>query len=77
MEVHGAQTSRVREVLNKRRWLKDWLNAAGKPLGRLTRTDAPAFIWLASGSIRLPRHLPQAKLASQQGIFPRKRLELP
>ena len=77
VEVHSAQTNKVREVLNKHRWLKDWLSTDAEPLERLTRTNAPAFIWLASGSIKLPRHLPQAKRALQEGIYPRKRLELP
>ena len=77
MEVHGAQTSKVREVLKELRWLKDWLNGDGQSPGRLTRTDAPAFFWLASGPFRLPRHLPQARQAAQEGIYPKKSLPLP
>ena len=79
VEVHAVQTNKVREVLNKLRWLKDWLNDAGQPLGRITATDGPThpFVWLASGSIRLPATSPQARQASQAGIRPRKRLSLP
>ena len=66
IEVHGAQTNKVKEVVKKLRWLKDWLNDAGQPLVPLTRADGhvPAFVWLASASIKLPRTTPQAKLAS-------------
>ena len=79
MEVHAVQTNKVREVLNKLRWLKDWLNDAGQPLERMTVADGPTqpFVWLASGSIRLPDTSPQARQASQAGIRPRKRLLLP
>ena len=79
IEVHGAQTNKVKEVINKLRWLKDWLNDAGRPLGHLTRTDKrlPAFVWLASASIKLPPTSPQARLASQEGIIPRRALKLP
>ena len=79
IEVHGAQTNKVRDVIRKLHWLKDWLADAGRPLGRLTEANGhpPAFVWLASASIRLPPTAPQAKLAFQEGIFPRKTLDLP
>lgn len=79
IEVHGAQTNKVKEVVKKLRWLKDWLNDAGQPLAHLTLSDRhlPAFVWLASASIKLPSTTPQAKLASQEGIFPRRILNLP
>lgn len=79
VEVHPAQTNRVRGMLNKLRWLQDWLAGDGRPLDRLTDRDGPTrpFVWLASGSIRLPANSPQARQASQAGIRPRKRLSLP
>ncbi len=72
--MHSAQTSEVRAMLNKLRWLKDWLAGEGEPLGRLT--DKGAFVWLASGAIRLPRTTPQYRLVAREGILPRKRLDL-
>ncbi len=79
IEVHGAQTGKVKEMIRKLDWLKDWLNADGQPLRRMTGTDdaVPAFVWLASGRLNLPPNSRQAKLARQKGIFPRKRLVLP
>ena len=79
IEVHSAQTSKVREVLRKLRWLKDWLASDGVSLQRLTTADGPvpAFVWIASGSNRLPSTTRQAKLAAQEGVYPRKRLQLP
>ena len=79
VEVHSAQTSEVKQVLRKLRWLKDWLNADGQPLRRITADNGsiPAYVWIASGRNRLPRHTRQAKLAAQEGIKPRKSLELP
>lgn len=78
IEVHSAQTSEVRAVLNKLRWLKDWLAGEGEPFGRLTETKGtlPAFVWLASGAFRLPKTTPQYRLAATAGIVPRKRLNL-
>lgn len=79
VEVHGAQTSKVREALRKLDWLKDRLNADGQLLRRMTAADGPApvFVWLASGRLNLPPNSRQAKLASQAGIYPRRRLDLP
>lgn len=79
VEVHPAQTNRVKGMLNKLRWLRDWLQTDGEPLRRLTRLNGPTcpFVWLASGPIRLPPNSPEARQASQAGIRPRKRLSLP
>lgn len=79
VEVHAAQTNKVREMLNKLRWLKDWFQADGKPLHEMTAFNGPTgpFVWLASGAIRLPPHSRQAKQAAQAGIVPRIRLPLP
>lgn len=78
VEVHAAQTNKVRGMLNKLRWLKDWLQADGEPLRGMTESNGPTppFVWLASGPIRIPPNSPQARLASQAGIRPRKRLSL-
>lgn len=78
VEVHVAQTNKVRGMLNKLRWLKDWLQGEGKPFRGMTESNdvTPPFVWLASGPIRIPANSPQARLASQAGIRPRKRLFL-
>lgn len=78
IEVHGAQTSKVREVIRKLQWLKRWLAGDGEPLGRLTDGTGPnpSFVWLASGRMSLPHTTRHAKLAAQHGVYPRKRLDL-
>ncbi len=80
IEVHGAQTKKVGEVVKKLQWLKDWLDQeTQEPLRQLTRPngDPPAFVWLASGTVNLPRNSPQRKQAAVAGILPRKHLNLP
>lgn len=79
VEIHGAQTNKVGDVLKKLRWLKDWLEGPGEPLLGLTndRGPLPAFVWIASGQIRLPPTSRHARQAAQAGIFPRKLLRLP
>ncbi|MCY3838061.1 MAG: hypothetical protein OXH09_05330 [Gammaproteobacteria bacterium] len=79
VEVHGAQTNKVGDVLKKLHWLKGWLAGPGERLLRLTDGGAPtpAFVWLASGPIRLPPTSRHARQASQAGVFPRKELHIP
>ena len=79
IEVHGAYTSKVGEVIKKLRWLKDWLAGDGESLNRLTgpSSEPPSYVWLASGRISLPPHTRQFKEAAKWGILPRKTLDLP
>jgi hypothetical protein len=58
VEVHSAQTSKVSEVEKKLDWLLRYLQGeAQKQLASMPH----AIHWVASGSIDIPKHLPQYK----------------
>lgn len=73
LEIHPASSLHVGEVLNKLRWLKDWL-----------ANDAPAlkampglFRWVATGSIAFRRGSRQERQIAEQGLrFPSKQVDL-
>ena len=64
VEVHEARTRKhAREVLNKLRWLKDWLDTA--PLGTIRRRR---FHWAATGKVDIPKTNHELKQLAEQGI---------
>jgi hypothetical protein len=73
IEVHPASTGEVEAVLNKLRWLKDWLRIQAPKLHRLTA--AQAYYWLATGGVHIRPGSPQARRLQSAGLFsPRNRL---
>ena len=70
IEVHPATTKEVSKVLEKLRWLRDWLNAEADQLNRLTlRADAKLrFVWIASDRVSIPKNSPQARQLNKRGI---------
>lgn len=66
IEVHPATDQEVSTVLNKLRWVRDWLSASGFPL-----TDPkPEFIWISSGRTSSSLSAPLRKrLAERHGLF--------
>ena len=80
IEVHSATTKEVTAVLNKLRWLQDWLNDGAGRLKRMTDRAAPGvrFVWIASAGVNIPPHTRQARQLSRCAIQgPKKRLSLP
>lgn len=79
IEVHSATTGEVTKVLEKLQWLQDWLNGEAELLKRLTDRAGKdiRYVWIASGRIRIPSHMPQAKRLNQNGLPLKTRLELP
>ncbi len=80
VEVHSATTKEVSRVLNKLRWLQDWLSTEAEQLRIMTdRTGADIrFVWIASAGVNISRNSPQARRLSQSAIRqPRKQLSLP
>jgi hypothetical protein len=76
VEFHPANTSNVKEVLEKLRWLKEWLSSKAPELHRLTPPRA-AYHWLATGGVHITRNSPQARQLAQAGLMmPRKVLNL-
>ena len=80
LEVHPAATSNVGEVITKLSWLRAWLRDEAPRLESLTVTDSdiPAFVWVATAGVHIPRNSPQARRLSSQGLrMPRRALRLP
>lgn len=74
VEVHSANTSEVRTVLNKLKWLKDWLNHHATEINKL-KAKTP-FYWIQSKGFAIPKTSPQYRAASNAGIKPIAKLYL-
>jgi hypothetical protein len=66
VEVHPASSSHVRDMINKVRWLRGWLNSEAPLLDALPRH----FVWVASGKVSLPPTGPQLRQLAAAGIAP-------
>ncbi len=75
VEVHTANTSEVRKMSNKLKWLKDWLVHKAPEINRLRATEK-AFVWIQSDGFAIPAHAPQLRVLAQLGLKPVARLEL-
>jgi len=62
VEVHPAASTNVKEIKQKLLWVTAWLK--DKPLNNLEKS----FHWVASGSVRIPRHAKQFKEAASLGL---------
>ena len=69
VEVHSAQTGEVRAVLNKLKWLKDWLNSQAPEINKL-KAKEKAFTWVSSGRFSILKTSPQYKQCAQKGLIP-------
>ena len=70
IEVHSATTREVSAVLQKLRWLRDWLNNDAEYLLRMTNATAKdrRYVWIASAGVRIPKNSPQARQLNASGI---------
>ena len=76
IEVHPASTSNVKEMVAKVDWLRLWLRDDAPDLDRLTRRK-PAFVWIASGAVHIPKNSPQFRRLAGAGIrYPCKHLTI-
>lgn len=64
IEVHPASSHHIQGVLAKLAWLKRWLVSSAPRLNRMPKK----YVWVASGSVRLPRHSQQRRRLAAQGI---------
>lgn len=64
VEVHPASSKEVKSVLDKLRWLKDWLEGEGRALGTLARE----FVWVSTGKTSFTLTSPQQKRFAQLGL---------
>lgn len=64
VEIHTASDSQVSVVLDKLRWLKDWLVNDGRDLAKFERD----FIWVSSGATSFTLTSPQQKQFAILGL---------
>lgn len=75
IEVHPASSDSVSDMVNKLRWLKNWLQSQAPKLWELTRGD---YRWVSTdGRIAISPNSPQAKRLAAAGLRgPMRRLVL-
>lgn len=59
VEVHSAETSGVDDMMKKLRWLRDYLERDDQAALKKSPRE---FHWVASGRVRIPKHVRQYKL---------------
>lgn len=57
IEVHPATPGCVQDILNKRAALDQWLAGAGRSLAAF----ASVHVWIASGSVGIPKNAPELR----------------
>lgn len=76
VEVHGAVTSKVQEVIDKLAWLKKWLREKAPALRQMT-AKKDGYVWVASGKVAILRGSRQARLLESAGLkLPREHLRI-
>lgn len=75
VEVHSANTSEVKTVLNKLKWLKEWLSQNATEINKLKAKNP--FYWIQSKGFAIPKTSPQYRAASKAGLKPIAKLNLP
>lgn len=76
IEVHPATTRNVGEVINKLRWLKNWLESTGAALKPI-RGEQP-YRWVARGKVAILPRSRQARRLAEAGLsLPKRRVHLP
>ena len=64
VEVHPASSHHVEDVLEKLRWLKQWLSSEAPRLEEIP----PRFVWVASGGVALSPGSRQRRQLAGNGI---------
>jgi hypothetical protein len=64
VEIHTANDKEVKVVLDKLRWLRNWLAGDGNLLDAFERD----FIWVSSGATSFTPGAPQSKQFAQLGL---------
>lgn len=70
LEVHSAITSQVSVVLDKLKWLKQWLATSAPEIKKLTSKTKHPYYWIQSSKCDIPKHMPQYKRAVQHNLLP-------
>lgn len=70
VEIHTASDNEIGVVLDKLRWLKQWLAGDGARLSQFERD----FVWVSSGATSFTNGSPQVKRFAAQGLRHRGRV---
>lgn len=74
-EIHPAETSEVDRILNKVKWLKNWLTTKAPEINKLPLAEHP-YVWIQSGRYAI---LPSSKAGmklSLAGVITARKLSL-
>lgn len=76
-EIHPASSSHIDTMINKKKWLMDWVNKNGKIIKNHIGGQK-AYQWIATGRVGITRNSSQARKLAQNGItFPNTKGKLP
>lgn len=75
LEVHPANTSNVKEMILKAKWLKQWLQQKAPALKAISANRS--FYWIPSGRYAIQPNSPQYRKLAQSKILLVPRLSLP
>lgn len=64
-EVHPAETSEVENVVNKVKWLKNWLKTKATEINKLPKAEHP-YTWIQSGRYAI---LPTAREKMRLSVY--------
>jgi hypothetical protein len=76
VEVHSANSTEVKVVVKKFKWLMNWLNAKAPEISKLRAKSRPPFYWIQSKNFQIPKNSPQYRAAKQSGLLPIPKLVL-
>lgn len=64
IEIHPAETSEIDTIVNKVKWLKEWLKTKAPAINKLPKAEYP-YIWVQSGRFAiLPTSKDKMKLSA-------------
>lgn len=70
IEEHSAITSQVSVVIEKLKWLKQWLREKAPEINKLSSTKKNPYYWIQSSNFSIPKHTRQYKMAVQNRLLP-------
>ncbi len=75
VEFHSANTSEVSTMINKLKWLKDWLHSCAPEINKLKATSHSPFIWVQSNGNHILKNSPEQRRIAQARLETRFQIE--
>jgi hypothetical protein len=73
VEVHPASSTSIKDMLDKLKWLKQWLSTQAHQLKALTKAK-DCYYWVSTSDIAITKHSPQARGLAMVGLIGPKRV---